>query len=104
MIKITVISNKDIINEIKISGHANYDEYGKDIVCSSVSSIAITTINGILSIDEDSISYEESQDKLNIKIIKHLDTTNKLIINMIDLFEELEKQYIKNIKIDYKEV
>jgi uncharacterized protein len=104
MIKITVIFNKDIINEIKISGHANYDEYGKDIVCSSVSSIAITTINGILSIDEDSISYEESQDKLNIKIIKHLDTTNKLIINMIDLFEELEKQYIKNIKIDYKEV
>ena len=27
-----------------------YDEYGKDIVCSAVSSIATTTVNGILSL------------------------------------------------------
>ena len=39
---------------IKISGHANYDEKGKDIVCASVSSIVITTINAIIEIDHDS--------------------------------------------------
>jgi uncharacterized protein len=104
MIKITVISNQDIINEIKIVGHANYDEYGKDIVCSSVSSIVITTINGILSINEDSIIYEQNNNDFNIKIIKQLDTTKKLINNMLDLLEQLQKQYTKNIKIDYKEV
>ena len=39
-------------NKIVISGHALYDEYGKDIVCASVSSIIYTTINGILNLIE----------------------------------------------------
>ena len=30
-------------NTIIIKGHANYDKYGKDIVCASVSSIITTT-------------------------------------------------------------
>ena len=34
-------------NSILITGHALFDDYGKDIVCSAVSSIVITTINGI---------------------------------------------------------
>ena len=50
MIKINV--RKDLVT---ISGHANYDEYGKDIVCASVSSIVYTTVNGILNIEKDSI-------------------------------------------------
>ena len=32
-------------NMIMISGHANHNEYGKDIVCASVSSIIYTTLN-----------------------------------------------------------
>ena len=34
MIKVKLSEDK-----IEITGHANYDEYGKDIVCSGVSSI-----------------------------------------------------------------
>ena len=32
---------------ISIVGHANYDEYGKDIVCAAVSSVVITSIEAI---------------------------------------------------------
>ena len=39
-------------NHIEIKGHAMYDDYGKDIVCASISSIAITTVNAILRLDE----------------------------------------------------
>ena len=46
-------------NSILITGHALYADYGKDIVCSAVSSIVITTINGIISIDNNAIKYEE---------------------------------------------
>ena len=35
-------------SNISISGHALYNDFGKDIVCSAVSSIVITTVNGIL--------------------------------------------------------
>lgn len=94
MIKITI---KD--DEITIKGHSNYSEYGADIVCASVSSIAITTVNALLSIDEDCISYEDKDGYLNIKIKKHNEVIDKLINNMINLLKELENQYKKNIKI-----
>ena len=94
MIKVE-IKNK----EINISGHANYDEYGKDIVCSSVSSIMTTTINAIFLVDKDSINYEDSNSKVTIKILKNSDITNKLITNMINMFKDLESDYPKNIKI-----
>ncbi|MBE6161530.1 MAG: ribosomal-processing cysteine protease Prp [Firmicutes bacterium] len=59
---INVVKNKNII---EITGHANFDDYGKDIVCASVSSIVITTVNGILEINRDSLKYE--QKKINLQ-------------------------------------
>ena len=51
---IRVYKNND---KVIIKGHANYADYGKDIVCASVSSIVITTVNGILEIDREAITY-----------------------------------------------
>ena len=93
MIKVEV--SKDCIS---ISGHANFDEYGKDIVCAAVSSTVLTTINGILSIDNKSIKVEEGNN-LIIMIINHTDVVDKLLNNMIRCLKELEKKYEKNIKI-----
>lgn len=94
MIKINV--NKD---EITIKGHSGYKEEGSDIVCASVSSISITTVNALLSIDEDCISYEENDGYLKIKINKHNEVIDKLIDNMINLLKKLEKDYKKYIEI-----
>ena len=93
MIKVS-IKQKQII----IKGHANYDELGKDIVCASVSSMVITTVNAILRIDNDAIKYSDNNG-VTIDIIKDGEITNKLINNLIDLLEELEKQYPKYIEI-----
>lgn len=93
MIKVS-IKQKQII----IKGHANYDELGKDIVCASVSSMVITTVNAILRIDNEAIKYSENNG-VTIDIIKDDEITNKLINNLIDLLEELEKQYPKYIEI-----
>lgn len=98
MIKIDI--KKD---QIIISGHSGYSVSGSDIVCASVSSIAITSINAILRIDENSITYKKEDGFLEINILKHTNTIDSLIENMIDLFSELEMQYEKNIKIN-KEV
>ncbi len=87
-------------NHIEISGHAMFADYGKDIVCASVSSIVITSINGILRLDEEAISYNISNDKLSIDILKEDKQTKTLILNMISLLKDLEKQYEKNIKIN----
>ena len=94
MIKVEIENNK-----IEIKGHANYDDYGKDIVCASVSSIVITTINAIIEFDSESIYYEDLNNRILIEKLKDDDITNKLISNMIELLEELEKSYKDNIKI-----
>lgn len=94
MIKVEMENNK-----IEIKGHANYDDYGKDIVCASVSSIVITTINAINEFDPESIYYEDLNNRILIEKLKDDDITNKLINNMIELLEELEKSYKDNIKI-----
>ena len=86
-------------NIIEIIGHSNYDTLGKDIVCSAVSSIVTTTINGIISIDEKAISYEYKNDTMLIEIIKKDEITIKLINNMIDLLKSLAKDYPKNINV-----
>lgn len=94
MIKVEIENNK-----IEIKGHANYDDYGKDIVCASVSSIVITTINAIIEFDPESIYYEDLNNRILIEKLKDDNITNKLINNMIELLEELEKSYKDNIKI-----
>ena len=91
---IKVLKEKD---KIEIIGHSGYDTLGKDIVCSAVSSIVTTTINGIISIDEKAISYKYENDKMTISNIKKDEITNKLLNNMIDLLISLAKDYPKNI-------
>lgn len=91
-------------NKIEITGHSDYDTIGKDIVCSAVSSIVTTTINGIVSIDSDAIYYEYNRDVMLIEIKKHDEITNKLLDNMIDLLKSLSKDYPKNIKVKEKKL
>lgn len=94
MIKINVKKNL-----IEVSGHSLYSECGTDIVCASVSSIVITTINALVRF-KCNINYEENDGYVKIEINEHNEITNILIRNMIDLLKELEKQYKKNIKIN----
>ena len=90
-----LIKNKQII----ISGHANYDDFCKDIVCASASSIIITSVNACLKFDNFSLNYKEEKDKLIIDI-KSDEYNIKLIINnMIDMLEELAETYNENIMI-----
>ena len=86
-------------NVIEIIGHSNYDTLGKDIVCSAVSSIVTTTINGIISIDEKAISYNYKNDKMTITNLKKDEITDKLLNNMLDLLKNLAKDYPKNINV-----
>ena len=86
-------------SKILIQGHAMYDDYGKDIVCSSVSSIVITTVNGILAINQNAIKFKEKDACIEIEIQSHDNITMKLINNMIDLLTELSNDYPKNIQI-----
>ena len=99
MIKISIRNNI-----ITIAGRALYDDYGKDIVCASVSSIVITSINLCLRFDKDSIKYKKETDKLTIEVLSSDEKVTLTIENMIMMLEELASTYKKNIKIIKEEI
>ena len=98
MIKVNVKYNNNKVYELVIKGHAGYDVHGKDIVCAAVSSMAITSINNIIALD-DSIDYEENSGLLIIRVKRDTEVNNKLLDNLVRMLTELAEQYPKNIEI-----
>lgn len=98
MIKVKLLKKDNNLSKVIIKGHAMYDDFGKDIVCAAVSSTVITSVNACLSIDENSISYDD-KNGLEIEIIKKDNVTNKIMKNMVSNLKELERAYPKNVQI-----
>lgn len=99
MIRVKITKENDKIKSVSILGHAMYADFGKDIVCSAASSIVTTTINGILSIDKEGLSYKTSKAGLTISNIKTDFVTQCLLNNMISLLKELEDDYPTNVEV-----
>ena len=98
MIKINI--NKD---EITIKGHSGYAESGSDIVCASVSSITITTVNALLSIDEDCITYEEKDLLFNKFLLeRYLNEFKFKKEKIINNVSKMKKDYRHLFYIDNK--
>jgi len=98
MIKVNIKNKNGKVYEIVVKGHARYDDYGKDIVCAAVSTMMITTINNIISLD-DSINYVEDEGLLKVTTKMETEINQKLLNNVIMMLEELKDQYPKNIEI-----
>ena len=99
MIKVNIVKEKSKYKKITILGHAMYDDYGKDIVCSACSSIVTTTVNGILALNKGSLDYMVSKKGMSINIKNTDETTQILINNMVSLLKELEGNYPDNIEV-----
>ena len=103
MVKVFVKKENSNIKEILFKGHALYSDYGRDIVCASISSVINTTVNSIMNIDSTSIEYNDDGDKITIIKINSNDIVDKLLDTMINILKDLEKQYKKNIKVESEE-
>lgn len=99
MISVKVIKVNSKYRQVTLLGHAMYDDYGNDIVCSACSSIVTTTVNGILALNRESLSYLVSKKGMKIDIKGDDETTQILIGNMISLLKELEGNYPENIEV-----
>ena len=98
MIKVIVTKNSIII-----SGHANFDEYGKDIVCASVSTMVTTSVNDMMSINQKALSYNDDGKRIVIQLKKYDELVLKLFRNLIHLLKNLAEDYPQNIKIESEE-
>ena len=97
---IKVINKNNIIT---ISGHAGFDNYGNDIVCASVSSIVITTVNIIMNLDNNAIIYTDDGNDISIENIGNNNIVDIILNTMMELLKDLQRQYKSNIKIESEE-
>ena len=65
---------------ITVSGHAEYAEAGKDIVCAGVTALIQTLIKSIGDLTEDKIEYEISPGRADIHY-RDLSDAGKLLID-----------------------
>ena len=63
MINVIIKRDKDkIAKGIEIKGHAGYGEYGQDIICAAVSSLALNMANSVEEFTEDHFEGSVSDD------------------------------------------
>ncbi|MDW7668474.1 MAG: ribosomal-processing cysteine protease Prp [Bacillota bacterium] len=94
---------------VEIFGHSNYDESGKDIICSAVSILSYTLLNSLNSIgkiDEKYIDIEENETEglLVVKLTKQNKITNLLFENFLVGIKLLMEDYSDYITLKYEEV
>lgn len=99
LINIKRNQNNQIIY-LEASGHANYDDYGKDIICSAVSAILVGGLNAIENIKSYNVKIENGY--ILVELLKENIQSNKDSIVFETLYYQLktiEKNYNKFIKI-----
>ena len=99
MIKSKFVYQEQKLNQISVSGHANYKKSGEDIVCAAVSAATLVTANAIehLGLNQKiDLTVEEGYFQLTMNVFDPI--IQGLIENLEYTLNDLEKQYPKYIK------
>ena len=103
MINVNIlINNKDKIVGFEITGHANYDEYGKDLVCSAVTILAYSCVNTLDKYNDD-IKFEDDGDIMYVEVSENNTNTNIIFDYFKTGIETLLGNYGSYVKLNYKE-
>jgi len=98
MIRVEI--KKDVIT---VKGHANQAVSGNDIVCASVSTAIIMSVNQIEVFNKaHCIETEIADGYASITVVSEDEVVTKVLDNLIFTFKDLELEYPKYIKINEK--
>lgn len=98
MISVNVSFIGKKISELIVSGHANYDKYGQDLVCAGVSAIMFGGLNAL----ESEISFIEiinQENKLGVIVNQGNDKIEIILETILTQLKTIAESYPKNIKI-----
>ena len=107
MINVSIYMTADgLITGFKLSGHAFYSEYGKDIVCAAVSPLVINTINSIEKFTSDKFSLKEDENEgiIEFHMVSPISSSTNLLLSSLALglegiAREYTDRYIKISKV-----
>ena len=100
MIKVTYSVNENNFVNLDVKGHAQFAEYGKDLICASVSSITFGLMNALDGIK--GVTIKELNNHIEIiNESKSRKVNNYLELALIQL-KTIEESYSEFIKVERK--
>lgn len=100
MIRVKIEYKDKNILSLKVTGHADYDEHGKDLVCAGVSSILV---GGINAIDEanliDMIQFKCKEGFVEIQLNSSCDELQIMMKMMFVQLKTIQETYCNYISI-----
>ncbi len=108
MIHVHVLRDKKKnVYAFEMSGHAEYAEHGKDLVCAGASAVSFGAVNALFALTdiEPEISQGEEGGYLRVDIPKEASTNDRvqtILQTMIISLQTIERDYREHIKITFK--
>lgn len=104
MISITIsLGPGSRIKGFVVTGHANFSEYGKDIVCAAVSAIAQTALIGLQQYFGTAVQFQQTPGKLSCTVPdlepKEYAIAEAILKTMYWGLRNIETQYSKHIRL-----
>lgn len=100
MVKTNFYYQKDKIVKVEVSGHSNFDQIGKDIVCAGISAIVFGTLNALDNlVSQQEVKILEPETKVVIEVLKPSDSNQMILQTMFWQLKTISNQYRKNIII-----
>lgn len=88
------------MNGFEISGHADFDDAGYDIVCAAVSVLSETALLGLLKYAKQYVHYEIHDGFLSVQLKQVSHETSIILETMVLGLEEVARQYTKFVVLD----
>ena len=86
-------------DKIQISGHANYAEEGRDIVCAGVTALTQTLVKSIEDLTEDKIEYDISPGRADIKFRNLSEKAKALVDSFFIGIRLIADEFPENVRI-----
>lgn len=114
MINIVIYKKHDLVLGFEIKGHANYAEYGNDIVCAAVSVLSQTTLFSFIDVcklNKDEYYYKLQDDgyllvRLNSKYIRNKQfLESQIVLKTFEVgIKSISESYSEHVALEYREV
>ena len=100
MIKAVYSVKDDNFTYLSVEGHAESNEYGKDLICASVSSIMFGLMNALDNYDD--VTINELDNHIEIISGSKLEVVNNYFELVLIQLKTIEESYGEFIKVERK--
>lgn len=84
MIKVSFYYQTNNIVRTEVEGHANFDQYGKDIVCAGISAIVFGSLNALDNlVNQAEIKIDQTDAKIVITVLKPTNDNQMILKTML---------------------